>query len=178
MKRRFLSPFVLTQVLMVAVIAAALWLAYWPWRWGQVRDEVRTRFPAVTHIEGTKLQQWLVGRVAPPVLLDVRSTAEFEVSHLPGARHVMPGAPLADNQLVGKENAQVVIYDAVGFEASAFATMLLQHKFTDVQVLDGGIFQWANEGRTLIGPGGALTTKVQPGPSEYALLLDRARRTH
>src|SRR5262245_43458936 len=100
MKRRGLSPFAITQILMAVVIGAALWLAYTPWRWGQVRDEVRTRFPAVKRIEGIRLQEWMATRaIEPPVLLDVRSAAEYDFSRLPGARRVSPGASIAENQL-------------------------------------------------------------------------------
>jgi len=176
MKRRWLSPFAITQILMLAVIAVALWMAYWPWRWGQVREEVRTRFPSVKHIEGEKLQQWLAGRTAPPLLLDIRSATEFEASRLPGARRAKAGGTLAENDLIGREKAQVVVYDTVGFDASAFARALLDRKFEDVQVLEGGIYQWANEGRTLVGPGGVMATKVHPGSEDYASLLDGARR--
>jgi rhodanese-related sulfurtransferase len=176
MKRRRLSPFAITQWLMAIVIGVALWLAYWPWRWGRVKEEVRMQYPAVKRIDAPTLQSWMANRtVAPPVLLDVRSVAEFQTSHLPGARRIDPGATLAENGLAGFESAQLVIYDAVGFEAAAFAGDLMRRAFIDVQVLEGGIFQWANERRPLAGPGGS-TDKVLPGPSEYISLLHRARR--
>ncbi len=176
MKRRSLSPFAITQVLMAAIIGVALWYAYWPWRWGQVRDEVHRRYSVLKYIDGGDLQRWIAGRTAPPLLLDVRSAAEFEASHLPGARRAVPGASLAANQLTGNENAQVVVYDTVGFEAASFAHDLTKAHFKDVQVLEGGIFLWANEKRTLIGPGGSVTTKVHAGDSKYASLLDGAHR--
>jgi rhodanese-related sulfurtransferase len=176
MKRRALSPFAITQLVMAVVIGGALWMAYWPWRWGQVRDEVRMRYPSVKRIDGPMLQKWLAERaVRPPLLLDMRTEAEFNVSHLPGARRVRLGLSLAENQLEGQESAQVVIYDTVGFDSAVFASTLLRRNFTDVQVLEGGIFQWANEGRPLAGPAGP-TGKVAAGASPYANFLDRARR--
>jgi rhodanese-related sulfurtransferase len=174
MKRRALSPFALTQILMAAVIGAALWMAYWPWRWGQVRDEVRQT--GVKRIDGDDLQKWMVTRtVSPPVLLDVRSVAEFEFSHLPGARRVNAAASLGENLLEGQLKAQIVVYDTVGFDAAAFALRLRRLNFMDVQVLEGGIFQWANENRPLSGPKGPAY-KVHPGTSPYLPLLDRGRR--
>src|SRR6185369_11422630 len=154
MKRRALSPFAITQVLMAAIIAVALWLAYWPWRWGQLQDQVRSQNAAIKFIPSLKLQQWLAGHTAAPVLLDVRSPEEFDVSHLPSARRVVMGASLTENGLAGKEAAQVVVYDTVGFHAAAFANTLRLRGFKEVPVLDGAIFQGTNEGVTLVGPGG------------------------
>jgi rhodanese-related sulfurtransferase len=158
------------------VIGVALWLAYTPWRWGKVKDEVRARFPTVKFIKSVDLQEWMATRtIVPPVLLDVRTAAEFEFSHLPGARRVASGGSLTENQLAGLESAKVVVYDSVGFDAAAFASGLLTRNFIDVQVLEGGIFLWANEGRVLSGPGGR-PTKVLTGASEHAALLERSRR--
>ena len=176
MKRRWLSPFAIVQVLMAVVIATAMWMAYWPWRWARVREEVRTRYSAVKQINGELLKRWMADRtVKPPLLLDVRTAAEYDFSHLPGAIRVVEGAPLADNLLTGKEDVQIVVYDAVGFDAGKFAVNLLQRNFKDVQTLEGGIFQWANDRLPLIGPG-ASESRLRLGSTEYRSLLDRARR--
>ncbi len=178
MKRRSLSPFAITQILMAAALAVALWLAYWPWRWGQVREEVRKRYPNIIRIDGLTLQNWMANRSAvPPLLLDVRAKAEFEAGHLPTAKRVVPGAPLAANSLLGQETKKVVVYDTVGFDAASFAADLLRQNFKDVQVLDGGIFLWANEERILDGPSGPKS-KVHPGSTEYSSLLDRSKRAY
>lgn len=176
MKRRSLSPFAITQILMAAAVAVAVWLAYWPWRWSQVRDEVRKQYPGTTWIEGGTLQLWMANpTVSPPLLLDVRTAPEYDASHLPNAIRVVRGASLAANKLPGAEARQIVIYDAVGYEAASFASDLKRQNFKDVQVLDGGIFLWANEGRPLLGPSGPAT-RVSAGQSEHAALLSRSRR--
>src|SRR4051812_33193436 len=117
MKKGALSPFAITQVLMAAIVVAALWMAYWPWRWGQLRDQIRNQNTAVKFIDGRDLQQWLAGHTAPPLLLDIRSEAEFDLSRLPSARRAVMGASLTENGLAGKELAQVVLYDTVGFDS-------------------------------------------------------------
>lgn len=176
MKRRGLSPFAVTQWLMAAAVAVALWLAYGPWRWSKVKDEVHALYPSVQRIEGSVLQKWMINRsVTPPLLLDVRSASEFSASHLPGARLVVPGRSVVENGLIGTENAKIVVYDTVGFDAAEFASTLRRRNFTDVQVLEGGIFLWANDGRPLAGETGP-TTQVRPGISEYTSLLERAHR--
>jgi 3-mercaptopyruvate sulfurtransferase SseA len=44
-----------------------------------------------------------------------------------------------------------------------------------VQVLEGGIFEWANEGQPIEGPGGG-TDKVRHGDSQFSGLLKRKHR--
>jgi len=43
----------------------------------------------------------------------------------------------------------VVVYCSVGYRSSALAEKLQRAGFTNVVNLEGSIFQWANEGRTL-----------------------------
>src|SRR5687767_11156403 len=81
------SLFGLTQLVMVIAVGAALWLAYDPWRWGRLKDEVRAKYPDVPRITSEDLTNWLARKGdVPPLLLDVRPAAEFAASHLPGAR--------------------------------------------------------------------------------------------
>jgi len=85
----------------------------------------------------------------PPVLLDVRTEAEYAVSHLPGARRVDSRA--SASQVVGplERGRAVVTYCSVGYRSSQMAARLQKAGRTNVFNLDGSIFQWANEGRPL-----------------------------
>ena len=83
------SAFGFTQLLMVVAIGFALFLAYDPWRWGQVREELLAKFPNVDRIEGAMLERWVAEVKGDPTkvgpqILDVRSEAEYRVSHIPG----------------------------------------------------------------------------------------------
>ncbi len=65
-----------------------------------------------------------------------------------------------------------MIYDAVGDDAFPVAVSLVQRGYSRVQVLEGGIFDWANHGLRLEGQAGD-TGRVQPGKSKFTGLLKR-----
>src|SRR6266446_493924 len=116
------SPFGITQLIMVASVGAALWLSYGPWRLERAKDEIRNRYPNVARLDVPSLKEWLDRPAGPkPVVIDVRPQAEYEFSHLPGAKHMDP----SENPLLlgfgGKDDASFVICDALGSDASAVA---------------------------------------------------------
>ena len=81
-----------------------------------------------------------------PILLDVRTEAEFAVSHLEGARRIDPDNPdLSSLDLSPKST--VVVYCSVGYRSAGIVGQLRQAGIARVYNLTGGIFQWANEGR-------------------------------
>lgn len=82
------------------------------------------------------------------MLLDSRAVAEYGVSHLQGAIRVEPvsdGPVLADL----RRDALVVVYCSVGYRSAAVARRLKALGYQRVYNLEGGIFQWANEGRPI-----------------------------
>ena len=59
--------------------------------WFLLKCSSRSKFRDERWITTRQLADWLADRHRPaPVLLDVRTPAEWEVSHLPGARRVDP----------------------------------------------------------------------------------------
>lgn len=93
---------------------------------------------------------------AAPVLLDVRATEEFAVSHLAGALPVNPadGARFADS-LRGRiaPGQPIVVYCSVGVRSAKLARRLRAAGFTDVRNLYGGLFLWYNQGRAVVRAG-------------------------
>jgi rhodanese-related sulfurtransferase len=138
---------------------------------------VRARFPAVPQLSTADLAAWLAdtNRV-PPVLLDVRPRAEFEVGHLPGAIRVDPDATPAEvRRRVGDEARPVVVYCSVGWRSSALAQRLGKAGFTRVSNLEGSVFAWANEDRPLEADGRPVT-RVHPYNRTFGRLLRPEKR--
>ncbi len=137
---------------------------------------VHERFPGVNHLTPAELALWLAdpNRV-PPVLLDVRTRPEFEVSHLQGARWVAPQMPAKDLLPTLPTDRPVVLYCSVGYRSADCATRLLRAGFTQVLNLEGSLFQWANEGRPLESGNGAAT-QVHPYSTRFGKLLAPERR--
>jgi rhodanese-related sulfurtransferase len=168
------SLFGITQLVMIAAVGTALWLAYEPWRWGKLKDEVHAKYPEVPRISTEDLANWL-GRTneVRPLLLDVRSEPEYNASHLPGA--LWASAPAAEVVIENKLDRPLVLYCTVGFDSSLEAARLVQRGHSRVQMLEGGIFLWANEERALENAQGK-TGLVSPGKSPYVGFLEHAHR--
>ena len=142
--------------------------------WRLVNAKIRSEFPAVKRISTAELAAWLEDSTrAQPVLLDVRTRPEFQLSHLRGARHVAPDA-MASAIRLPKERP-IVTYCSVGYRSGRFAERLRAAGFRNVMNLEGSIFRWANEGRELVCDGRKVD-KVHPYNRAWGLLLKRSRR--
>lgn len=140
-----------------------------------LRQAIDAQHPGVPWIDTATLAQWLTqpqGRQV--VLLDVREVAEFDVSHLRGARRVSPEArEMAALRL--PRTATIIVYCSVGYRSAALGQRLRAAGYQQVYNLQGGIFQWANEGRSLH-RGSTSVNQVHPYDREWGrLLLERYR---
>ena len=137
---------------------------------------VRVRFPSVRQLSTAELAAWLKdGSRSAPLLLDVRTEAEFEVSHLPGARRVDPEADAARIIPTLAKDQPVVAYCSVGYRSSAMVQRLARAGVTQLYNLEGSIFQWANEGRPLERDGKPATA-VHPYNATFGKMLEPERR--
>jgi rhodanese-related sulfurtransferase len=111
---------------------------------------IRLRFPHVPQMSTGELAR--LESEPPrkkPILLDVRTPAEYEVSHIAGAIRIDPDASAASVLPLLPHGRAVVAYCSVGYRSSALAQRLIAAGQPDVYDLEGSIFQWANEGRPL-----------------------------
>lgn len=94
------------------------------------------------------------------VLLDTRSKAEYEVSHLPGARWV--GYDDFDLKRVADipKGATVVTYCSVGVRSERVGEKLLAAGYQHVHNLYGSLFEWVNEGNPVVDNQGKPTQRV------------------
>ncbi|MEY2529462.1 MAG: hypothetical protein QOJ05_1552 [Verrucomicrobiota bacterium] len=134
--------------------------------------KIRADFPEVRRTTTSELAAALAGK-NKPVLLDVRTRAEFDVSHLEGAIRVEPGSGPA--AISFPKDKPIVTYCSVGYRSAAFAKKLSQAGYRNGTNLEGSIFRWANENRPLVRDG-APTDKVHPYNRIWGLLLDKSHR--
>lgn len=137
---------------------------------------VRTRFPSVTQITTDDLASWLEDPDRPqPILLDVRTQEEYDVSHLSEAHQIDPDSRAADVlRLIGNEQP-VVVYCSVGYRSSQLAKRLKKAGFENVVNLEGSIFAWASEDRKLVSDG-KPTSNVHPYNQTFGKLLPPRNR--
>ncbi|XP_069767719.1 tRNA uridine(34) hydroxylase-like [Narcine bancroftii] len=144
---------------------------------------IQNRFQSVQHLGSDLLSQHLAQDRNQVVLLDVRSLAEYEVSHLEGAIHVDPETSDME-QLVNElglagraANSQVVCYCTVGYRSCMLAKRLAPFlPSLRVYNLEGGLVKWANERRSIVDSREQPTRLVHPYSSTWTYLLKPAFR--
>ena len=142
-----------------------------PVDWFLLKRSLRSKFSDEQWITTQQLADWLADKQRPaPVLLDVRTPAEWNVSHLAGARRVDPKASAKDAAGDAAKDAPIVTYCAVGYRSGQMAERLRKAGFTRVQNLEGSIFEWANERRPLVRDGERVT-RVHPVNAVWGRLL-------
>ena len=145
--------------------------------WERVLSAIHDRFPDVPTISTETLAKELEKPPQKrPVLLDVRTVDEYDVSHLNGAMRVSPNERIGTAMRGLSKDQPIVVYDSIGFRAASFARRLLQAGYLEAKYLDGGIFKWANEGRPLF-RGEKPVTVVHPSDSYWGQLLEKQHRS-
>jgi rhodanese-related sulfurtransferase len=172
---------------LAGLLAAALWRApasLAPWTLDPtkptvtleaVEREVIRRYPIPDITTDTLARKLAAGEV---LLFDVRTVAEYEAGHLPGAIRVDPaetaeGFLRAHGQNLGARPA--VFYCAVGVRSSEMMLRLVGRIAPEVAGgvynLRGGTFRWAAEGRALVA--GSEPGQPHPFDAEWGQLLAR-----
>lgn len=136
-----------------------------------IRPAVDAEIDGLRWVRTAQLAQWMADdRDRPLVLLDTRPVAEFDVSHLPGARRVDPTT--RDTAALGiPPRARVVVYCSVGWRSGHVARRLLDAGRGRTWNLEGGLFAWANEGRPMVDASGNATARVHPFDAAWGRLL-------
>lgn len=136
--------------------------------WKLVNATIRQQFGDVPRITTSELAGKLAGP-HPPLLLDVRTNPEFEVSHLSGATRIDPRAEAG--QVMVARDREIVTYCSVGYRSARLAQRMRAAGFTHVSNLEGSIFQWANEKRSLVDGASRPTNQVHPYDERWGKLL-------
>ncbi len=147
--------------------------------WQRVRQQIARRFPGVESIGTQALADWLAdSRRPPPLLFDVRTREEYEVSHLPGAIWAETAQQQSDALMHVPLDRALVLYCSVGWRSAQAAARMLKEGRRGVLNLDGSIFQWANEGRPLVDGRARQVRVVHPFNQTWGSLLDRHLWSH
>ncbi len=135
---------------------------------------IRWQFPSVLRMATMQLAQALDESATPaPVLLDARSEEEYAVSHLDHAQLITPSSDATLPGSLGEmaKDTPIVVYCSVGYRSAKVAQQLEQAGFRQVFNLEGGLFEWANEGRSMVKEG-QPTAQVHPYNATWGKLLN------
>ena len=112
----------------------------------------------VALISPEELEQLMDGGTV--VLLDTRSPAEYEVSHLRGAILIAYDGVTERELMRFPRDAQIVVYCAVGFRSETIGAQMRDLGYANIQNLYGGIFNWVNENRPVVAGLETMTRRV------------------
>ncbi len=158
------------------IAAEAQWWSHFraPRSMPEVSELLQNRFPDVPSISTDALAD-LLAASQPVLLLDNRAADEFDVSHLPGARHAAT-AESALRVVAGlPADTRIVTYCSIGYRSAIVARALRDAGFRNTTNLDGSIFRWANEDRPLVRDAGPARL-VHPFDASWGALLSPALR--
>ncbi|MBO1224132.1 MAG: rhodanese-like domain-containing protein [Candidatus Scalindua sediminis] len=140
--------------------------------WQEVIKNIRNKFPDVRHTSTDELYSWLAdSKGGSVILVDARDKEEFQVSHIPGARHIPYNENPSNSLMNLNRDSLIVVYCSVGYRSSILAKKLQGLGFTRVYNLEGSIFKWANEERPLV-QNGNMVQKVHPYSPYWGKLLE------
>jgi rhodanese-related sulfurtransferase len=162
------------------------WIVNWtplaapkePVTWDAVFAWIQRDWPEVPQMSTRELAERMAAKNgARPLLIDVRSRKEYDVSHLPGALWAETAQQIASALQDASNQQAVVLYCSVGVRSSKAAATLVRSGRANVFNLQGSIFQWANEGRTLIANDRAVHV-VHPYNERWGVLLNPQLHPH
>lgn len=94
------------------------------------------------------------------ILLDTRTQAEYDVSHIKGAKFIDYNSFTPEMVSELKKNKPIVVYCSVGYRSEKIGERLKELGFTNVQNLYGGVFEWKNNGHMVVDSKGMPTDSV------------------
>ncbi len=140
--------------------------------WPAIKATIQKKFPTVRHIATSLLARWLSDKKRPaPLILDARTSAEYKVSHIKGAKLALTIS--AATRVIGTrpKTDPIVVYCSVGYRSAELARALQREGYSQVFNLSGSIFQWRNEGRPVFA-GDTRVQKVHPYDRHWGALLN------
>ena len=122
-----------------------------------LRSQIKFSVPVIT-VE--QLKQMQDEQYWPLFILDARSQAEYEVSHIKGARRVGYEDFGVEKVWNLDRDAPIIVYCGIGERSEKIAEKLKQMGFTKVFNLYGSIIEWVNQGYAVVDKNGRITKKV------------------
>lgn len=109
------------------------------------------------------------------VLLDAREPKEYEVSHIPNAifvgfNHFQPEKM---RKLIKNQNSPIVVYCSIGVRSEQIGEKLQKLGYTNVHNLYGGIFEYKNNGGTVVNQNNKKTDSVHAYNKQWSVYLKK-----
>lgn len=137
----------------------------------ETKLEIKKRFPDVPFVTVQELKELLNSPGdSKPLLIDVRSSAEFEVSHLKNADNCPLDKSLNKFCSDLPQDRKLMVYCSVGYRSAEFVRRLRAQGYVNIYNLEGGIFEWKNQENPVF-QGGQEVQQVHPYNTKWGKLL-------
>ncbi len=114
------------------------------------------------------------------ILLDAREIIEFNVSHIENAINV--GFDNFDDKklssFIKDKNTIIVVYCSIGVRSEKIGEKLLKLGYKNVFNLYGGIFEWKNEGETVVNNQNIATDEIHTFNKEWSVFLKKGIKVY
>lgn len=162
-----------TALRLIALLASVpLLAAWWPFSkldWPSLIAKVRSEFPQVRQMSTSELAALAPDTV---LLVDTRTAEEYALSHLRGAAHAETPEAVQAQVRRARPSQRVVLYCSVGYRSAKLADAMRRNGQGDVWNLEGSIFAWINEGRS-VERDGVEVREVHPYNNRWGALLEK-----
>jgi len=153
-------------------------LASSPCCFGQVRNKAfKTMLGGLLSHSVPEIDVQAAAEIRNAIFLDARERVEYNVSRIDGALHI--GYNHFDLNALEHlpRNTPVVVYCSVGYRSEKIAEKLVLNGFSSVYNLYGGIFEWVNQGRTVVCESG-VTDRVHAFDKTWGVWLSKGTRVY
>jgi rhodanese-related sulfurtransferase len=112
------------------------------------------------------------------LLLDTRTTEEYRVSRIEGARHISYDEFSVDQLQDVPKDQPIVLYCTVGYRSERVGEKLQEAGYHDVSNLYGGILSWKNAGYEVVNPRGQPTDSVHTYSRLWSVWLRNGKKVY
>ncbi len=115
---------------------------------------------------------------ANALFIDARELNEYNVSHIKNALFVGYENFNYDSLASVKKDQKIIVYCSVGYRSEKVSEKLIHTGFTDVSNLVGGIFEWVNQGNSVIDNNGDTTLNVHAYNKTWGVWLNKGNKVY
>jgi rhodanese-related sulfurtransferase len=112
------------------------------------------------------------------IYLDARAYCEFQVSHIKNAIWIGTDSISAADVQKLDTSKRYVVYCSIGYRSEKITSQLVNKGFSNVSNLYGGIFEWINQGNTVVDLNDQNTQMVHGFSKTWGIWVNKGKKTY
>lgn len=111
------------------------------------------------------------------IYLDARELNEYEVSHIRNA--IWVGYDKLQKEALKEvpKDSKIIVYCSVGYRSEKVSEKLIKMGYKDVSNLYGGLFEWANQEKTMVNDS-SFTNRIHAYDEEWGKWVTKGRKVY